>query len=588
MRKFLLTLIAALGCAALAACQSQPSKPAPLASRLAAQNSILEAEYQFDLKMHPEQATEYGDFRYNDRLNDYSLTAIETIHSTEVDFFARLKAISTDGFAEQDQLSHEVMLRNLQRHLDDYRFKEYELRVNQMSGPHIELADLPLSVPLDSLQRYQDYIARLHQIPRALVQTKEVLRAGMRDHLMPVGFLLQKIPAQCQGVIAANPFLLPTQRYPDSISAQDRQRLTQEITEIVTHEVLPAYQDFGQFIATEYAPQGRSTLSVASLPGGEQRYLNDIRSRTSVSDLTPAQIHDIGLHEIARIESEMLAIAQSQGFNDLASFRASLQADPRYTPSSAQQIIADFDRYVAQMRPKLPQLFGVIPESPITVEAIPPFQEAMATHYNVGTPDGRRPGRVVVATSNFAHRSLLLDEAIAYHEGIPGHHLQQSIAEQLNDLPKFRQHMENSGYVEGWALYAEQLGKEVGFYQDPGSDYGRLSSELFRAVRLVVDTGIHSMGWSREQVVEFFRQSGAVDEPTLQSETDRYIAWPGQALSYKLGQLKFRELRQRARTELGANFDIRAFHDQMLNAGVLPLDLLDARTNRWLEAQKQR
>jgi uncharacterized protein (DUF885 family) len=195
---------------------------------------------------------------------------------------------------------------------------------------------------------------------------------------------------------------------------------------------------------------------------------------------------------------------------------------------------------------------------------------------------------VVVATSDFAHRSLLLDEAVAYHEGIPGHHMQLSIADQLNDLPKFRQHLESSGYVEGWALYAEQLGKEVGFYQDPGSDYGRLSSELFRAVRLVVDTGIHSMGWSREQVVEFFRQSGAVDEPTLQSETDRYIAWPGQALSYKLGQLKFRELRQRARTELGASFDIRAFHDQMLNAGVLPLDLLDARTNRWIEAQKQR
>jgi uncharacterized protein (DUF885 family) len=588
LRKFLPRLAAAFACAALVACHSLPSKPAPLASRLAAQNSILEAEYQFDLKMHPEQATEYGDYRYNDRLNDYSLTAIETIHSTEVDFFARLKAISTDGFAEQDQLSHDVMLRNLQQHLDDYRFKEYELRVSQMSGPHVELADLPLSVPLDSLQRYQDYIARLHQIPRALVQTKEVLRAGMRDHLMPVDFLLQKIPAQCQGVIAANPFLLPTRRYPDSISAQDRERLTQEITAVVSREVLPAYQDFGQFIATEYAPQGRSTLSIASLPGGEARYLNDIRSRTSVSNLTPAQIHAIGLHEIARIESEMLAIARSQGFSSLAAYHAALQADSRYTPSSAQQILADFERYIGQMRPKLPDLFGVIPDSPITVEAIPPFQEAMATHYNVGTPDGQRPGRVVVATSNFAHRSLLLDEAVAYHEGIPGHHMQLSIAAQLNDLPKFRQHLDNSGYVEGWALYAEQLGKEVGFYQDPGSDYGRLSSELFRAVRLVVDTGIHSMGWSREQVVEFFRQSGAVDEPTLQSETDRYIAWPGQALSYKLGQLKFRELRERARTELGASFDIRAFHDQMLNAGVLPLDLLDARTNRWIEAQKQR
>lgn len=586
MRKFLMTLIAALGCAGLLACQSLPRQPASLESRLAAQNAIFEAEYQLDLKTHPERATEYGDYRYNDRLDDYSLTAVETIHSAEVDFTARLKAISTDGFAEQDQLSHEVMLRELQQHLDNYEFREFEMPVTQISGPHVILADLPLAVPLDSVQRYEDYIARLHQIPRALTQTKEVLRAGMRDHLMPVRFLLEKVPAQCQGVIASDPFLLPTHRFPESIPPDEQQRLTKAITAVVTTEVLPAYQDFGRFIATEYAPQGRTTLSVTSLPGGEGRYLNDIRNRTTVSSLTPAQIHEIGRREIARIEAEMLAIARSQGFADLASFRASLKNNPKYTPTSAQQILDDFNRYIAQMRPKLPDLFGVIPESPVTVEAIPPFQDARATHYNVGTADGKRPGRVVVATSNFAHRTLLLDEAVAYHEGIPGHHMQLSIAEQLSSLPKFRQHIENSGYVEGWALYAEQLGKEVGFYQDPGSDYGRLSSELFRAVRLVVDTGIHSMGWSREQVVDFFRQSQAVDEPTLQSETDRYIAWPGQALSYKLGQLKFRELRERARTELEAKFDLRAFHDEMLNAGVLPLDLLDARTDRWIMAQK--
>ena len=238
------------------------------------------------------------------------------------------------------------------------------------------------------------------------------------------------------------------------------------------------------------------------------------------------------------------------------------------------------------MQPKLPELFGFIPGSPVTVEAIPDFQSAMATHYQTGTPDGKRPGRIVVATAHFAQRTLIDDEATAYHEGIPGHHMQLSVAQKLTNLPKFRQHSHNSGYIEGWALYAEQLGKEVGFYQDPVSDYGRLSSELFRAVRLVVDTGIHSMGWSRDQVVAFFRQSAAVDEPTIQAETDRYIAWPAQALSYKLGQLKFRELRDRAQKELGPKFDIRSFHDEMLSGGVLPLDLLDARTNSWIRAQK--
>jgi uncharacterized protein (DUF885 family) len=222
----------------------------------------------------------------------------------------------------------------------------------------------------------------------------------------------------------------------------------------------------------------------------------------------------------------------------------------------------------------------------VTVEAMPAFQAANATHYQTGTPDGKRPGRIVVAVSNFAQRSLIDDEATAYHEGIPGHHMQLSVAQQLAGLPKFRQHSQNSGYIEGWALYAEQLGKEVGFYQDPVSDYGRLSSELFRAVRLVVDTGLHAQGWTRDQVVAFFRESGAIDEPTIQAETDRYISWPAQALSYKLGQLKFRELRDRAQKDLGAKFDIRSFHDEMLSGGVLPLDLLDSRTNSWIQGQK--
>jgi len=581
-------LIVAAACGTLAACQSVPVPPAPVASRLAAQNALFEAEWELDLKLHPERATEYGDFRYNDRLDDYSLRAIEIQHSAEVDFRKRLEAISTTGFSERDLLSHQVMLRTLEQHLSNYQYKEHEMPVSQLRGPHVELADLPLAVPLDSVRRYEDYIARLRQIPRAFAQTKEVLRAGMRDHLMPVRFLLEKIPDQCQGVIDNDPFLLPTTHFPDDIPAAERERLTRQISDAVTNEVLPAYRDFAQFIRLEYAPQGRTALSVASLPGGEGRYLNSVRDQTTVSDLTPAQIHELGLREIARIQAEMLVIARSQGFSDVAAYRQALNTDPKYRPTSAQQILDDFKRYVDQMRPKLPELFGIIPNSPLTVEAIPPFQSASATHYNIGTADGKRPGRVVVATANFAMRSLLNDEAVAYHEGIPGHHMQLSIALQLTTLPKFRQHLETAGYTEGWGLYAEQLGKEVGFYQDPGSDFGRLSSELFRAVRLVVDTGIHAMGWSRDQVVDFMRQSGAVDEPTLQSETDRYIALPGQALAYKLGQLKFRELRERARRELGPQFDIRAFHDEMLDGGVLPLDLLDARTSAWIEEQKRR
>jgi uncharacterized protein (DUF885 family) len=536
--------LAILGaCICVGACTSVATTPSSVQSRIDAQNKLFDEQFEADLVAHPERATAIGDYRYNDKLDDYSLEAYQRQHASDESYRARLSAISTAGFPEQDNLSHEVMLRALSQRITNFDFKEYEMPVNQMDGPQVRLADLPHSVPLDSVKQYEDYLARLHQIPRVFAQTEGVLRAGAHDKLMPVRFLLEKVPAQCDGVVAVNPFMLPLKKFPSSISAEDQQRLTKAITDTVNDEVLPAYKSYALFIAKEYAPQGRTTLSVASLQDGKQRYLNNIRSRTTVSNLTPDEIHQIGLREIERIQADMLTIAHNQGFADLASFRESLKTNPKYIPTSSEAILADFRKYIAQMQPKLPELFGVIPGSPVTVEAIPEYQAGAATHYQTGTPDGKRPGRISVATSHFAERTMIDDEATAYHEGIPGHHMQLSVAQQLTGLPKFRLHSGNSGYVEGWALYSEQLGKEIGFYSDPVSDYGRLSSELFRAVRLVVDTGIHSEDWSRDQVVAFFRKYQPVDEPTIQSETDRYIAWPAQALSYKLGQLKFRELR---------------------------------------------
>src|SRR5271165_394288 len=558
----------------------------PVADRVAALNAIFDEQYESDLRNFPERATAYGDYRYNDKLAEYSLDAIAKRHATDEAFLKRLQAISTADFSDQDQLSHDLLVRVLEQRSADFGLKEYEMPINTQTGIHTNLADMPLSVPLDSVKHYEDYIARLHQIPRVLGEVTEVLRAGMKDKLMPVRFLAEKIPVQCQGIIDSDPFLLPTKKYPTSISAEDQRRLTQEITDAIQGDVIPAYKTFANFLRTEYAPEGRTTLSVMSLANGKKRYENDIYARTTTR-MTADEIHQLGLREMERIEAEMTVIAKKEGFADLSAFRASLKTNPKYIPTSADQILDDFRRYIAQMEPKLPELFTLLPKSPVTVEAIPAFQAASATHYVTGTPDGKRPGRVVVATSNFAERSLIDDEAVAYHEGVPGHHMQLSVQQQLTGLPKFRLHsLGFNAYIEGWALYAEQLGKEVGFYQDPVSDYGRLSSELFRAVRLVVDTGIHAKGWSREQVVEFMRKSGAVDEPTIQSETDRYIAWPAQALSYKLGQLKFRELRERAKKELGPKFDLKKFHDEMLDGGTLPLDLLEARTDRWIAQQK--
>ncbi len=584
MRSVCLSIVLTV-CGSLFASTAFAAPAGPVAARIAAQNALFEEQYQADLLASPQTATAYGDYRYNDKLDEVSLAESDRDHATDQKFLARLKAISTVGFPEQDLLSHDLLVRTLEQRNENYMFKDFEMPVSQMNNPCVDLADLPLSSPFSSVKFYEDYISRLHQVPRVFTQTEEVLRQGLKDNLMPVRFLLEKIPAQCQGVIASNPFLLPTKNFASNISAADQQRLTRQIADVVNKEVLPACKAFGSFVSTQYAPHGRTALAVSSLAGGEARYRHNIRDRTTLN-MTPDEIHQLGLKEIDRIGAEMLAIAHKAGFADLDSFKASLKTNPKYIPTSASQILDDYRKYLAQMQAKLPDLFTYIPASPMTVEAIPDFQAAMATHYQIGTPDGKRPGRIVVATSDFRHRSTINDEATAYHEGIPGHHMQLSVQQQMTGLPKFRQHSFNSGYIEGWALYAEQLGKEVGFYKDPVSDYGRLSSERFRAVRLAVDTGIHSKGWTRDQVVDLFRKTGVIDEPMIQSETDRYIAWPAQALSYKMGQLEFRKLRERAKLELGAKFNIRTFHDEMLSGGVLPLDLLEARTESWIKAQK--
>ncbi len=419
-------------CAAAGSIFAQDLKP--VADRAAAQNALFEEQYESDLRNFPERATAYGDYRYNDKLAEHSIEAIVQRHKTDQAFLSRLEAIPSEGFSGQDQLSHDLLIRVLGQRIADFDLKEYEMPINQQNGVHTGLADLPLSVPLDSVKHYEDYIARLHQIPRVLGQTTEVLRAGMKDKLMPVRFLLEKLPVQCQGIIDADPFLTPTKKYPADISPEDQKHLTQEITDAINLDVLPAYKTFAAFLRTEYAPMGRTTLSVTSLPDGEKRYQNDIYARTTTR-MTADEIHQLGLREIERIQAEMTVIAKKQGFADLASFRASL--------------------YIGQMESKLPDLFHLLPKSPVTVEAIPGFQAAAATHYVTGTPDGKRPGRVVVATSNFADRSLVDDEAIAYHEGVPGHHMQLSVQQQLTGLPKFRLHgLGFNAYSEGWALYA--------------------------------------------------------------------------------------------------------------------------------------
>ena len=551
---------------------------------VAMQNALFERYYETFLKNFPERATAYGDYRYNSQLAQVSLDEIARQHVENDVFLTRLKKIPTAGMSDKDLLSHRILEKLLERADVNYALKNYEMPIHQQNGVHTQLADLPNAVPLDSVQHYQDYISRLHQIPRVLDQTTEVMRQGMKDHLMTPKLVAEKLSGQCDGVIAANPFLEPTKKFPATFSGQDKKRLTDEITKATNDEVIPAYKKFAEFLRTEYAPKGRIELAIESLADGKRRYAEAVKTMTTI-DVTPAEVHEIGLKEVARITDEMTTLAKSQGYKDLVSFREAVNNDPKWKPTSEQQILDDYKKYIAQMEPKLPELFGLLPKSPVTVEPIPEFAKAAATHYVQGTPDGKRPGRVVVAVSNPTKRTLVDDEAVAYHEGVPGHHLQISIAQTLEALPQFRLHGFFSAYAEGWALYSEVLGKEIGFYRDPVSDYGRLNSEMLRAVRLVVDTGIHDKSWSRQQVIDYMRAND-VNDALAQTEADRYIAWPGQALAYKMGQLTILKLRDEAKKQLGENFNIKAFHDEILNGGAMPLDLLQERMNTWIKSQK--
>jgi len=428
-------------------------------------------------------------------------------------------------------------------------------------------------------------------VPKLFDQVTAVARQGMADKMMPPKYLLEKVVKQIASIEKPagmdSVFAEPLKHFPKSVSAADQKRLHDAILAAIDHDVRPAYAKLGKFVAVDYAPHGRSQPGVWDLPNGEAIYRFDVEQMTTTHE-TPQQIHEIGLAEVKRIEGEMTKIAHAQGYKDLASFRASLKTNPKTHATSREDILNRYRGFIAGMEPELPKLFGLLPKTKVVVKPVEKFREkeAAAAEYHQGTPDGSRPGQIFVNTGDFANRSVLTIESTAYHEGIPGHHLQISIAQALPKLPPFRQQAGYTAYIEGWALYAEQLGKEVGFYKDPLSDYGRLSDELLRADRLVLDTGVHYKRWTRQQMVDFFHAHSSEDEPDVQAETDRYITWPGQALAYKTGELKILELRTRAEKALGGQFDIRAFHDEILSGGALPLDVLEDRVNDWIAAVK--
>ncbi len=589
-----MTLLPRLAIAAVAAALSlSPLLPAQAAAtvqeRTTQLNKLFDSYWQDSLRHAPEEATAVGDKRYNDQWSNYSGAAFNAWVAREGTYLTQLGAISTDGLDTQTRLSVELLERSIVDDQESVRFKEWEMPVNQFNGPQTTIPQILAIMPLDDTKDYDNYIARLNKVPGLFAQVQEAMTLGADEHRTPPRLVMEQVVKQVTTLATVkpedSPFLTPLSKFPKTVSAADQKRLRAEMTDAVARQVTPAYDRFRRFLVAQYLPATRTEPGISEIPDGVAYYDFRIRQSTTLRK-SADEIHAIGVAEVARDEAEMLVIAKKLGYSDLKTFNAAIKADPKLHPTSPDALVAKYQAYLDGMRPKLPQLFGRLPKAPLVVMKVPAYMEAQqsAAYYQPGTPDGSRPGEVFVNTYHATDRGLQSVEAVAYHEGLPGHHLQGSIAQEVTGLPEFRKESYYTAYTEGWGLYSERLGKDVGFYQDPYSDYGRLEADIWRAIRLVVDTGVHSKHWTRQQMVDYFHDHSGIDETNIQSEVDRYIAWPAQALGYKMGQLKLIELRERSRQKLGPKFSLSDYHDLVLDSGALPLDVLERRVDTWIAA----
>ncbi len=563
----------------------------PLVDREAALQALFKEYWDAYLQHSPEFASTIGDTRFNDQVTDYSVHAVNDWLAFEQSEMMRLAAIDPTGFTDQEVTSRDLLLRQFVDDMEEADFKEWEMPISQQGGIYSTYPDLVTQLSFLTVKDYEDWIARMRKLPHAFDQVITNMSIGIDDQRVPPKFILQEALVEVQQLAAQkpedSPFALPIKHFPSSISTADQMRIREEMLEVIAHQVLPAYKRLAQFIQAAYIPAGRDQPGIWALSDGDRYYQFRIHLYTS-TNLTAAEIHQIGLSQVSQDEAAMLVIAQKLGFKDRKSFEMSLKTNTKLHPASSEALLEAFRGYLGPMQAKLPQFFGHLPKAPFEVVAVPDYlaPNAAPAYYEHGSPDGKRPGRLYINTYNATKRNLYDVEAIAYHEGIPGHHLQISIAQELQGVPEFRKFHNYPAFTEGWGLYAEQLGKDAGFYTDPYSDYGRLEADLWRAIRLVVDTGVHSQHWTRQQMVDYFHEHSALDESTVQSEVDRYIADPGQALAYKIGELKLLDLREEAKTGLGSKFDIRAFHDEVLDSGALPLDVLSDRIHAWIAKAK--
>ncbi len=557
-------------------------------------HALLEQYWEWQLREFPEQATWLGDHRYNDRLTDLSHDAIERRRQYTRQLRDRAKALDRSKLSGQDVLSLALLDWELGLAVDGQRFPTEVMILDQLDGPQLALGQLVSVTPFQNRADYDRYLARLAAVPRYLEQVTSLLRYGIDLGWVQPSGPLRGIPDQIRGQLVDHPTMSPLyapfERIPD-VSESERSLLRASAQTLLTDSVFPALARFRDFVRETYLPAGNRPIAAAMLPNGQAYYEYHVRLRTTTT-LTPAEIHQIGLAEVARIRAEMDSVIARAGFHgSFHEFLSFLRSDPRFYYTRAEDLLAGYRDIAKRADAGLPALFAELPRNTYGVRAFPDYEAPNQTtaRYYQGAADGSRPGYFMVNTYQLDTRPKYEMEALTLHEAVPGHHLQIARAQELRGLPSFRRNAWSASYtvfVEGWALYAESLGTDMGFYADPYSKFGQLTYEMWRACRLVVDTGIHHLGWTREQAIEFMKQNAAKSEHDIAVEVDRYIVWPGQALAYKIGELKIKELRSRAERQLGDRFDLRKFHNALLDSGALPLDLLERQMDAWIQSQK--
>jgi uncharacterized protein (DUF885 family) len=555
-------------------------------------HALFDQEWERLLKENPTFASSLGDRRYNRRWEDLSVAAVTRSHKAELAALERLERIDRDALPASEQLNYDLFQSGYRDSVEGYRFRDFLMPIGHQYG--IQLPDNMVSlIPFETERDYRDWAVRLRAMGRQIDQTIALLKQGLKEKRTLPRVVLERVPDQIRTQLVTNPedsaLYSPYREIPDSIPAATQKRLRADGRAAVKNVVVPGYRRLLDFFERRYLPGSRTSIAATELPDGRAYYAYAVRSHTTTG-LTADAIHEVGLSEVARIRTEMERLIKEIGFDgSYTDFVEFLRSDDRFYYESADELLAGYRAIAKRIEPELGRLFGRLPSMPMEIEPVPAAAapDEDAAYYMTGTADGSRPGTVYVNLHELRSRPKFDMEVLMAHEGAPGHHLQFSVTLAQTDVPEFRRHDEHTAFIEGWALYSEGLGTELGLYRDPYSRFGQLTAEVWRAIRLVVDTGIHAKGWSRQQAIDYFSANAARPLHDIVNEVDRYIAWPGQALAYKVGQLRISELRRRAEERLGDGFDVKAFHDVVLGAGSVPLDVLEAIVDRWVGEQSR-